>query len=501
MAHSRYRLLFVCFLTLAVTGISHGQRAMGVDWEPPQNTRTALEQLESFDSTGVSIIEVSPPLPDTVWNAINRRGFRIYGKLDISYPVTQTFADPDSVLLESIRQNTNALLAQPSVEAIALFEYGPIHLERFQEAIMPYVRQIRNAGSQRLYYSVTSDQASLIDSSEVDFIMQDVRIQTESPGDLQIAYSPAIGGYRYKPSPTFENYLRPFKKFMDATDQNGKPVFVKGEWLLSMFNKHPSFKEAFRSLATDSDPIFPIPDEQAPEKQQSPLPVILLIVVWASVGLHYNASPLYRKSLFRYFAAHSFFIDDIFQRYIRSAAPATLLVVQNALLIAASVYAATVTFLNPEGLEALFRHIPTAGLLGDSTTGLALLAFAISLALSLLSITWLYLSHKRMNSLTQMATIYAWPLHVNLLVSTVCITLYASGDDSIAIAIFGSLCLLVQIASFFVSAFDTARYVSSRATTFTLTTVGVHILLLGALTVWALSSDFFIDTLILSVTL
>jgi len=227
----------------------------------------------------------------------------------------------------------------------------------------------------------------------------------------------------------------------------------------------------------------------------------MLLVIWASVALYYSSSPLYRKSLFRYFNAHKFFIDDIFQRHIRSASPAIILIFQNAILLAAALFACVMSAVTPLGLDALFHHFPVLTIFGKGIFSLTFWIVPLSLLLASLSITWLYISHKRINSFTQIATIYAWPLQLNLLVTTVVVVLYASGGPLWLISLTGITALLVQLLSFIIASFDTARFLPSHTILYLFTTSGLYFMIATALIIWGLLTPELIDAMTLTISL
>lgn len=473
-----------------------------MQWNIPQNVSVAKQQLDTFDSLGISIVKLTPPVPAPVWEKLEELELAVYGELGITYPLTETFAIPDSAFIESIQKRSRSLLEQPSVKALGLFSYGVVQQKQFREAVAPFFKELQKANSADIYYTVSMGQNPSPSLLPADFAIQNIRVTPQNINALSFP-DPATSLYQYSPSEELGGFLTPFKAFLDAGRKMPEPVsfFVKSDWLLTALESHPSFRTTILSLTGGSDLIFPIPEESLPEEKQSSVPVILLLIIWASLGLHYNSSPLYRKSLFRYFTAHRFFIDDIFHRHIRSPLPATILILQNSFLIGATVFAAASLLLTPMGLDALFHHYPMAALFGSSTLGLAVWGFLLSLSLAFVSLLWLYFSHKRIKSFTQIATIYAWPLQLNFIVATIGITIFASNGSPSTIAFFALLAILVQLTCFVVASFDTAKYISSRALLYFLLTSGVYTALLFALLIWGYTIQKLEDIIILATSL
>lgn len=462
----------------------------------------AKQQLDTFDDLGISIIKLTPPVPDPVWKKIEHLGFTVYGELGITYPLTETFAVPDSSLLDSIRKRSRALLKQPSVKALGLFSYGVVQQKQFREAVTPFLKELQKANTADIYYTASLRQPFSPNLLPADFTIQNIRVTPQNLNSLSFP-QPTVSHYQYSPSEELHGFLTPFKAFLNASREVSDPVsfFVESDWLLTALESHPSFRTTILSLTDGSDIIFPIPEESLPKEKQSSIPIILLLIIWASLGLHYNSSPLYRKSLFRYFTAHRFFIDDIFHRHIRSPLPATILILQNSFLIGSTVFAASSLLLTPRGLDALFHHYPLAALFGSSTLGLAVWGFLLSLSIAFVSLLWLYFSHRRIKSFTQIATIYAWPLQLNFIVATIGITIFASNGSPSTIAFFALTAILVQLSCFVVASFDTAKYLPSRGLLYFLLTSGVYTALLFTLLIWGYTIQRLEDVIILATSL
>ncbi len=451
---------------------------------------------------GISILKFSPPAEPAIWQKIEELGFTVYGDLDISYPITETFAQPDSSLLRKIRNKSGILLQQSSVKAIGLFEYAPIEKESFKNAIQPYIRELKKGRVRRVYFTASNQQSLIHNEVDSSFVIKDIWLKPANIFTSAITYPERAAAYHFSPAPSIRQYLTPFKHFLSVTaDYPNKPIFINSKWLLENANREPTFSTTIQTLTSESELIFPLPNESLPTDQTYPAPIIILVLIWASVALHYNSSPLYRKSLFRYFSAHKFFIDDIFQRHIRSVVPAIILIFQNAFLIATSTCAVSVTIFSSQGFDALVYHLPGIVFWGSGVSALAIWGFLISLLLALINIIWLYISHKNITSLTQIATIYAWPLQLNLIITSILIVLFSSGASSYYIVTAGILTIVVQLASFVITSFDSARYLSSRTLVYLMLTSGLYTFLVAAFFIWVATSSTLTETIYLAVSL
>lgn len=438
---------------------SYAQRSLGVSWEVPKNPTKALQQLNQFNKAGISFLEIQSPVDDTVRASIKQIGFTVYGNLDIRYPLSNTFAKSDSVLVNKIQHQTSLLLKNSSTAALGLFSYGPASRQNFQKAIHPFIKQIKKADSLSVYGHLSFWQPVPKSDNGADFYIRDLTITKRNFKDFSIAPDPNIHAYRYRPASLIAYSLAAFKKVVtESTAQPSKPLFVNGSWLLSMLDRYSQLKPALQTLSKQNRVILPLPDKPSPSTGNPVIPIILLLVIWGSWGLHYNISPVYRKSLLRYFTAHTFFVNDVIKRHFRSPAPAIILLLQNGLAISATGFVALQTIFTKQGLLALFYHLPGLSVLGEHFISMALALFLTSILLSTISILWIFLGNKKRCSFTQLATFYAWPLHLNLILASLVIILHASGSAYILIASLSIVVLLVQISSFFITSFDAIQF-------------------------------------------
>jgi len=474
---------------IATCSTVHAQRTLGVQWQVPNNTQTAKAELKQFEKLGITILQIDAPLSPALWQAADSLDFDVWGELGIRFPTATTFGSPDSALVAQIQNRASAYLSQPSVDAMGLFSFGATGESSFWEQLAPIASQIRANRSVRLYHSGYSPAVS--DTIVSNFLIYNTHVTAATVDSISIPITQKVGGYLYAPSTALSSYLYPLNQFIDKTALAPDiPILVQSDWLLVTLERHPQVADLLQDLAAESNPAFALPEEDLPKPQSSTLPIIVLLVVWGSIAFHYHSSPIYRKSIFRYFSAHKFFVNDIFQRHIRSPLPAIFIILQTALLTAASVFAAFSVAISETGLEALFFHFPILTIWGNSVFALFIWAISISLLLSLVSILWLYLSHKSIKSLTQIATIYAWPLQLTFLLSTITITLFASGAANYWIISGGILTVLVNILSFVIAAGDLNRFSRSTISFLLKTTVLYAFLWIGVATVILLNNQW-----------
>jgi len=500
LANYRFRFLFLIplLLTLSYTSV-YGQRTLGVSWDIPEHQQQAIAELQTFHELGISIIEVQRSPNAAVWQQIDSLGFEVYGSLGIRFPTSSTFRKPDSTLINDIEDKASEYLTKSSVSAIGLFGYGAVEKPSFWNALIPLAKQLKT--DRQLPFYFTGQRTTKVDSLSNYFIILETPVTASTVDSLTVPQDTLIGGYRYAPSDRLKTFITPFKQFLEKTSTEAqKPIFINSSWLLSMEQQHPQFAQTLQTLTTEENAVFPLPKETVPTPQSSSLPIIVLLVVWGTIAFHYHSSPLYRKSIFRYFTAHKFFINDIFQRQIRSPLPSIIIILQHAFLLGAAVFITAISILSPLGQTAFFYHLPQLAILGNNPYSFLGLALIASVIVSFFSAIWLYLGHKSINSFTQIATIYAWPLQVNFILTTTAITLYASGATTVSIVILTSLALLLFLLTFFVAAIDATRLSRSIALFQFKTTIPYTLILVGLLT-WIILQEQLLEAISLALTL
>lgn len=498
MVNFRLRHLLLTLFLLAFAHLSlQAQQTVGVKWQVPEDDKTAAAQLAQFDRLGISILEIESQLSPDIWQQIDSLNFPVYGNLGIHFPTTSTFAQPDSSLIQSIQNKASIYLSQPSVTAVGLFSYGAIYKDGFFTALKPIAGQLKESTQKQLYYI---SRNSVYNDPLIDFTLAEIYVTPENYDALSIPQKESVRGYLYHPNKDLRKYLKPFKGFLESIPNDQQPIFLPSDWLLTMLDAYPRFSEILQSIATQAEPTFPLPKEDIPSPQTAPIPIIILLFIWGTIAWHYNGSPLYRKSLFRYFTSHTFFINDIFDRQIRSAFPAVVIILQNALLISACLFVTFLALFAPLGQTALFHYFPALAMVGPNPFSIFLWTFGGALLISLTSIIWLFLTHKSISSLTQVATIYAWPLQLNFIFCGIAITLFSSGANHQMVVTFTVLALLLLILSFIFTSLDTYR-MAKKGLGHLLKTSVPYVLIWIGVTIWITTNDHLMDVINLALNL
>lgn len=480
--------LFCVFLFCGLASQSFAQRTLGVRWNVPDDQAEALAQLDTLEKLGVSYLEITERPANEIWQKIDTLGFRVYGHIPISFPLVNTFSEPDSSMLAGISSYINHYSARASVEAIGLFKYGAVQKAAFDAGIQPIVSQIKENYSGNLYYTTVRNETTDLDEV-VDFKMLETRISNEFTFPVSDTSAQNPGGYIYQPGPELKNYLKPFSRFLDSVTKAPAPVFVDSEWLFAMLNKYPDFANTVELYNSDAEFIFPTPKESIKNTFNHSFIVLLLVLIWGLFAANHHLSPVYRKSLTRYFTGHVFFVEDVMDRHIRSMGPAIIVLLQNILLAGICTYSLGKVLFSPLALEAIYYHYPIILLFNNPSFSLFLLGCISGFVLTLISILWIRISNKEVKQTRQVLNLYAWPLQINFFIATVIVAILSTGNNPVLIVLLTIVFSIVHISAFIITAADTSKYLKKQKALFITVSIVLYCVLWVGLGVWVVRSS------------
>lgn len=488
----RLVLLFCVFLSYGLANQCLAQSSIGVKWNIPDDQNRALSELETFQGLDISTIEIDKLPGSRTWSALDSLGFEVYAQVPISFPLVSTFSDPDSVLINQINEYIREYSSRSSVGAIGLFRFGAVHKAAFDTTILPFIKQIRNRFNGRLYY--TSAEINAVPADDhFDFKIVESRVEGEVGFEsvLTDSISSSVTAYLYTPVNGLREYLNPFKDFLAEASENNATVFVHSDWLFDMTDKYPEFAGTVELYNSEAEFIFPVPKEDIVYSANHSLIVLLLILIWGLFAVNYHLSPVYRKSLARYFGSHVFFVEDVMNRHIRSMGPSVIVLIQNMLLAGICIYTLGNVLLSPLGYDALFYHYPFLLLFGNPSLSLFLAGCFFALILTIISIIWLRISNKSVTQTRQVLNLYAMPLQLNFLIVTAMTALVTTGNRPGLLVLLGLLFALIHISAFITAALDTSRFLNKQKYLFYVISIGLYSVIWIGSGIWLLSGKFF----------
>lgn len=486
-------ILLVLFIVLSFSTYSLAQK-IGVEWQPPSSNEEALKELDQFAKIGTDVLIINAELEDTLWQKIDSLELSTYGNLPVNYPTVATFANPDSTLMNKISTRLNQFIGQKSVESIGVFDLGQVQNSAFKSALQPIIQQIDSATLASLYY--TSLRAA---PAPVDSLFDFKLLRVKYPETLMAKdTSENIGGYIYDSQ---NKLLSPVKKLLEKAHADSLPVFFNSKWLTKMINEHPDFAQALLHYSTNNELVFPLPKEAQKEMSNHNMIVALMLLILSVFVLNYHYSPIYKKTLSRYFLAHKFLVDDIMNRHVRTITPALVILFQHILATGITAYCLGNVFISEAGWQAIQYHYPQFFISQDPLITILIWSSLLSLLTSTISILWVRLINKKVTHFSQAVLLYSWPLQVNLVITFLIVTLTVSGFSSGLMYILGGIFIIIFLGSFIITVVDTSGYLTSRKVEFLLASIGIYTTVFAVLSIWFFSSSFLLDVLSLGASL
>src|SRR5699024_4660366 len=487
------------FLIICCANRVQAQQVLGVNWNIPEDDARAIEELKTLNDLGFNILQIHEVPSQSLWKAITQQNFKVWGRLNIQFPTTHTFSHPDSSFTSDIENKLSIFSKSASVQAINLIQFGRTDSKTFRATASTFFDKLYSANGAKKRIT-TVNQLPSGQAYAAGAYLFAVHVDASNSKKPDIPEATSIHAYKYFPATNIQSLVTPFhsvvKQLADSID---KPLIVESDWLFSMVQNHPRFKESLQSLTSKSATVFPLPHEEIPSPNPSPLPALILLIVWGSLAFHYHMSPLYRKSLFRYITSHIFFLEDVYHQQIRSPIPSAIIIIQHALMISAVLFCLSSSLWSSLGLESLRLHYPEFFIIGNAKYNIFILTLSVALILPAISIAWLSFFHKSFRSMAKMMTLYAWPLQFNFALGTLAIVIYLAGGPSYLVVLLAKVMILLFAGSFIIASLDGAHIMSTDQPRYLGLTTGIYtVLLLVALSFFFWLNDPFWQTIALS---
>ena len=486
--------LFVAILYVLIVIPAPGlaQRAVGIDWDVPDQPAEAAEDLQYLSDIGISHLQISQTLSPQTWERINRLEFTVWGKLPINFAVTETFSTADSSFASNMQSLAAHYNDQNSVRAIGLFEVGAVHDGQFIEAVNSAKQEFKKHITKPFYYITADLQQTKADSLfEFSFLLS-------AEGNSNRSFS----GYMYLSERNDRWNLAQVKSFIDHTaSQPQAPIFFKSSWLKKMVKQHPGFSRILTLYASSAEPAFPLPKKSPTSMDSNTVIVIMLLLAWFSFGAIYSYNPVFRKSFMRYITGHRFFIDDVMQRHVRDIFSGSIILIQHAIAGGIITYCIFNVFFSPLGYQALLSHYPFLSVFGDGILGPFFWGTLLTLLVEIFNILWLWAINPATKFISQIINLYPWLLQINLIVATLVAAFYLAGQRNNFVLILTCVFLIFFISSFILTALDTVRFARKKRHWIYAGTIGIYSVILLATAIWVSFSSELLSVVALAARL
>ncbi|HLR76777.1 MAG TPA: hypothetical protein VK106_03900 [Balneolaceae bacterium] len=452
-------LFFISKISVAQQANASAERPVGVKWPCPATKTEAAEQLEYFSSIGIQYLQIDCKLPTEIWNLISKHNFQVYAQLPIKFPITPTFEKSDSAFAEGLQRLIKHYTSHHAVKAVGIFEYGPVQEPAFQQAVFHFLSSLKSETARPLYY-VTSRPGSFAIDSLFDF-----KILHSKLPNLSVKNGSFIGAYYISVDAESQQALSTVEKTLAAVHKKEAqiPVFYEADLILNLAKKFPGFKKTLSLYTHTADyPLAVEKSETVKQGNQGSLITILLLISWIILAVTYYVSPVFRNSMTRYFTGHQFYIKDVYERHLRSVLPGASILFQQVILTGIVFFCISNVFISPLGKEALLYHYPVLSIFGETGYALLFWGFAAAVVFEILCLSWLLVTNPRLKYFSQVFNLYPWPLQLNLLIVTIMVTIYSSGENEMLLFITGLVFLIITLAAFIIAAVDAINLSKSQ---------------------------------------
>ncbi|MEX0684427.1 MAG: hypothetical protein WD267_03390 [Balneolales bacterium] len=471
-------VIFTIFFILILVEPGFGQREFGIQYTPGDNVDHFEADLDEFRQTGINNLMVQEILNRRQMEIIQSLGFNVYVSVPIKFPTIWTLLQNRDGLIVQWGRYIDFYRQYSNVRGISLFSFGQMHRESFRDFFAQLTREIDRVTDIPLTY-ISSDAGDY--DSENLFDHRIYQVSDTSDVNKPTSFD-HIGGIVYSPA-TEEFNVRRFQSMLSSTASFKElPIFLEWDWYKHNMDSGDLMETVVHAYASDPNALFANPREQ-PDVTSPNWLILILLAIWGSFVVHYSLMPTYRKSLFRFFDTHKFFMSDVMERHIRVGKSSTFILFQLGLVGGLYLLALTKNTLSPLGFEALIYHLPIVQSYTPGYMMIFLAGFLFFFLLNLICIGWLFLMNSGIHHLSQAAIFQLWGQHLNLFIVTLLITLILSGRNIITINIVAILFLVIFFGSFVYAVIDAGKFTYTRYYYFPLTII-TYLILLGGFGFW-----------------
>jgi hypothetical protein len=430
---------------------------------------SAFERLRSF---GFTIVELEGRAPLSLLDTIIDSDFYIFANQTRKFVTPYQLQQNDNLYFQEDLSLIRFYEEQAGerVSAYSFFNYPDDRSSFAAELLNRYVNRFAELNlDDKLYYYRSAYPA--LDSYPSSFSFRSTKF---SGKDYSTLPSRVI---HFEPADTTLGSLIDLKRVMELSLQTDQSIiFISYSWLIEKLNRFELLGDAFNAYSRNQTVLFP-----EPHLEDQPLSpnwtVILLIVLIGSYLIHYRNSPVYQRSLLRFFTMHKFLVEDILENRLRTSNSALILFTQHIILTGLLFYILSKTLISPLGLEALYHHFTFLSIFGYGSAGIFIFGLCISLLLQTISVVWIHLVNRK-TRLNQVVTLYCWPLQLNLIIVVVVTAIYQVNGHEGWLIFMSILFLVIWFFSFNITALDVAKSLKRYRVIYIIFTVGIHVLII-----------------------
>ena len=446
---------------------------IALEFDKPGLLRLQQADFELFDEASIRILKIRGEFDEEVMSFLEDRPYRYFFSTDRRYLISTGDSRSDSLYLSGLTEDYGLLQNRMSEKVagydIAVFPH--IRDPETVQLISRFADQLRENinGGIPLFITIPLSETEASIPENINFINFTVPPFHSFSFLRNQLYSLELSDDDH------QNYTNLQKLLERSREADNSVAVLDGEWVIDQMNDSVGMGIILKNYQLSGAVTIPVPEASKVQLTLN-LPALILLLLFISYILHYKYQPVYRHSLGRFLFNHNFFVDDVIEHRIYLTTPGLILLAQHILLSGLIFLVTARSLISEAGLESLFYHYPLLSSLPQDYYSFFIIGVVVSAFSKALSILWLHLFNRELRYISQVLTLYTWPLQINLLVVTFAVIGLNSGiSDFWMISLF-VIFLIIWFMSFNVAAIDGAKALEGKSIIYLLVTVGINTL-------------------------
>ncbi len=456
-------LIILVLMCLSFPLEANAHRTFGLFYPESNAGEITRSELEWLAESGISRIMVEERLSELQRELVADSGFNLFVMVPAYYVIPARLGTNGIGYYVQARELLEYYRDEPSVEGFGLMAYSIWQQnaipEQLEQLAGPYL-------GNRTLFTLDSRPMSGDRLHPFDGIVMMTR--SAEALALQLEQEPDLAGILYDPERR-EIDIRDFQDVLELMEPyRDLPVFFEQSWFKQNSDRDPAHEttdpDAFASDLSQITAFYRnIPDARVanppPDTSGNDLDfsVLLLFMLWATFTAYYRLNPMYRKSVARFFFNYYFFVNDILMRRIRLPGDAALLFVLSSFVAGLMALATAQMYFDSVALGALLSYLPLIPADWTHPVFLFWYFFFLTMLINGLLIAWLRIANSQHSQTYQVATLFLWPQHLNIVVvSAGVILLRPFPSEKIVVGMF-LIFWTITLASFILTAYDMRR--------------------------------------------
>ena len=434
---------------------SNAQPSLGIVWEIPSDTATAIQQLDQYAYHGIQYLEVQYPADSRILDILEGSSFTLLVRSDKNFILLDELNEDRNQFLEEYIGLAEQYRSNLNVASIGLLSNSQTQNPEFLNTFQPIIDSLYSQSSKSFYF-YSHHRWHYFDSPNQYFALL-FADQDYQPNDLA-------------------EFDEAFKS--EVSTQSKLIFFVHSTWFDEAISSYPELSETILAYQAGDDWKLPLPEVQEEPASQNWM-VFILVLLWVALAVQVKYLPYIRPMLLRYFLAHRFFVDDIIHYRERAATGGIFLMIKHAIFSGMVFFIIAQATISETGLTAFFHHFPSLAIAGSTYATFFLLGVIITLLTQLIAIFWLYLPAKNLEHFSQVINLYAGSFFLDFFTVTFLLTLSITGFGTPVLMSLAGLFVLIWYGAFNIAAFDISGNMGPGRLLYLMLTIVLHLVITG----------------------